>query len=92
MLCLSCEGCKKSMKNAVFFVDLDKAFDRVPKKVLDWATGRKRIPEILVGSLMSVCEGTKAVVSVDSWFSDLFEVKVRMHQGFVCAVFFRWCH
>ena len=39
MLCLSCEGCKKSVmlrdkKNYMCFVDLEKAFDKLLRKVL----------------------------------------------------------
>ena len=38
------------------FVDLEKAFDRVPRKVWEWAMGEtnKGIPEVLARSVMSV--------------------------------------
>ena len=48
------------------FVDLEKAFDRVPRKVLEWAMRKKRIPEVLVRSVMSLYEGAKTRVRVDS--------------------------
>ena len=35
------------------FVDLGKAFDRVPRKVIEWAMRKKGIPEDLVRSVMS---------------------------------------
>ena len=38
------------------FVDLDKAFDRVPRNVLEWVMRKKGIPEVLVKSLMSLYE------------------------------------
>ena len=36
------------------FVYLEKAFDRVPRKVLEWALRKKDIPEIVVRSVMSL--------------------------------------
>ena len=40
----------------VCFVDLEKVFDRVPRKVLEWALRKKKIPEVLVRSVMSLDE------------------------------------
>ena len=41
------------------FMDLDNAFDRVPRKVLEWALRKKEIPDVLVRSVMSLYEGAK---------------------------------
>ena len=38
----------KAKNSYVCCVDLDKAFDRVPRKVLEWALWMKGIPEVLV--------------------------------------------
>ena len=35
-------------KSCMCFVDLEKAFDRVHRKVLEWALRKKEIPEVLV--------------------------------------------
>ena len=69
------------------FVDLEKAFDRVPWKVLQWAMGKKGIPDVLVISVMSLCKGVKTRVRVDSEFSELFEIKAPQ----ICAVTFSFC-
>ena len=69
------------------FVDLEKTFDRVPRKVLEWAMRKKGIPEVLVRLVMSLYEGTKTKVRVDSELSEEFEVKVGMHQGSVLLPF-----
>ena len=77
----------KGKKLYMCFVDIEKAFDRVPRKVLEWALRKKGIPEALVQSVMSLYEGAKIRVSVDSEFSEEFEVKVMMHQGSVLSSF-----
>ena len=69
------------------FVDLEKAFDRVPKKVLEWEFKKKGIPDILVRSVMSLYEVRKTKVGVDSVLSEEFDVKVGMHQGSVLSRF-----
>ena len=44
------------------FVDLGKAFDRVPWKVLEWSMMKKGIPEVLITSVLSLYEGVKTRV------------------------------
>ena len=39
------------------FVDLEKAFDSEPRKVLEWALRKKEIRDVLVRSVMSLYEG-----------------------------------
>ena len=48
------------------FECLEKAIDRVPRKMLDWALRKKGIPEVLVRSVMSQYEGANTRVGVDS--------------------------
>ena len=51
------------------FADLEKAFDRLQRKVLEWVLRMKGIPEVLVGSVKSLCDGAKTSVRVDSEWS-----------------------
>ena len=62
-------------------VAVEKAIDRVPRKVLEWAMRIKGIPEVLVSLVMSVYEGDKTRVRVDSELSVGCEVKVWMYKG-----------
>ena len=54
------------------FVDLQKAFDRVPKSVMQWELTKKGIAEILVKAVISLYEGSKTKVQVGSEFSRIF--------------------
>ena len=51
------------------FVYLEKAFDRVPRKVLEWALRKKEIPEVLIRSVRSLYEGAKTRDRVNSELS-----------------------
>ena len=62
------------------FVDLEKAFDRVPRKALEWAVMKKGIPEVMVRAVMSLYEGAKTRVRVGLELSEEFEVNVGVHQ------------
>ena len=41
----------------VCFVDLEKVFDRVPRKVLEWKMKKKGIIEVLIRSVIHLYEG-----------------------------------
>ena len=69
------------------FVDLEKASDRLPRKVLEWAMRKKKIPEVLVRSVLRVYEGAKTRVRVDCELSEEFEVNVGIYQGSVLSPF-----
>ena len=63
------------------FADLEKAFDRVQREVIRFASRRKGVPEYLVNGVMSLYKGCKTAVSVDGEISSSFSVKVGVHQG-----------
>ena len=67
------------------FVDLEKAFDRVPRKVMEWALIKKGWAEVLVQAVMSLYEGSRTKVRVGSGTSDEFGVRVGVHQESVLS-------
>ena len=67
----------------ICFVDLEKAFDRVPRKELELAMRKRGIPEVMVRAVMSLYEGAETRVRVGQELSEEFEVKVGVHQGSV---------
>ena len=67
------------------FVNLEKAFDRVPTRVMEWAMRKKGLPEILVKAVMSLYKGAETKVRVGSGLSEEFSVKVSEHQESVLS-------
>ena len=43
----------KKKKLYMCFVDTEKAVDRVPRKVMEWAMRKKGLPEVIVRAVMS---------------------------------------
>ena len=67
------------------FVDLEKAFDRVPRRVMEWAMKKKGLHEILAKAVMSLYEGAETKVRAGLDLSEEFSVKVDVHQGSVLS-------
>ena len=63
------------------FVDLEKAFDRVPRKVVWWAMRKMKVPEVLVRAVQAMYHNASARVRVGTSLSEAFEVKVGVHTG-----------
>ena len=66
------------------FVDLEKAFDRVPRKVIWWAL-RKLGVEEWMRLVQGMYANALSRVHVGHGFSKEFEVKVGVHQGSVLS-------
>ena len=75
----------KGKRMYMCFVDLEKAFDRVCRRVMEWAMRKKGLPEILVKAVMSLYEGAETKVRVGSGLSEEFSVKVGVHHGSVLS-------
>ena len=69
----------KHRKLYMTFVDLEKAFNRVPRKVLLWALCVVGVAEWLVKAVQAIYIGARSRTHVNSSFSEEFEVKVGVH-------------
>ena len=68
------------------FIDLENAFDRVPRReVLWWALREVEVEEWLIKVIQSLYEGATTSVKLRSGESQPFEVKVGVHQGSVLS-------
>ena len=63
------------------FVDMEKAFDRVPRRAIEWALRRQLVPELLVQRVMSLYEDSRSRVRVAGVDSEWFNINVGVHQG-----------
>ena len=64
------------------FVDLEKAFDRVPRKVIGWALRKLGVDEWIVRLVQGMYSNARSRVRVGEGYS---EVKVGAHQGSVLS-------
>ena len=67
------------------FVDLKKAFDRVPRDVIWWAMRKLGIDEWLVRLVQSMYKDVRSRVRVGDGYSEEFGVGVGVHQGSVLS-------
>ena len=62
------------------FVDLEKAYDRIPRKVLWWAMRKVNISEWIVKTVQAMYSTPRSSVRVNSSYSTEFPVGVGVHQ------------
>jgi len=67
------------------FIDLEKAFDRVPRDLIWNALRAQGIPETYVRIVMDMYRDVKTKVRCTSGTSEEFTIKVGVHQGSVCS-------
>ena len=67
------------------FVDLEKAFDRVPRQVLWWALRSLGVEEWAVRVIQGMYANARSRVRVNGLYSEEFNVGVGVHQGSVLS-------
>ena len=67
------------------FVDLEKAFVRVPRQVVTWALRKVGLEEWIIREVKAMYENAKNTVNINGTISDPFPVKVSVHQGSVLS-------
>ena len=67
------------------FVDLEKAFNRVPRKVIWWTLRKLGVEEWIVRLVQGIYANVRSHVHVGEGYSEEFEVKSGVHQGSVLS-------
>ena len=67
------------------FVDLEKVFDQVPRKVIWWALSRKGVVEKEIRAITEIYNCVETAVRMEDRRSEWFKVKVGVHQGSVLS-------
>ena len=65
----------------VVFVDLEKAYDRVPRELIWWSLRTKRVPEAYIKSIHDMHEDCQTQVTTREGNTEYFNVKGELHQG-----------
>ena len=63
------------------FIDKEKGFVRIPRKVMEWAMRKEGLLEVMIRAVMSLYNDAKTRLKVGSAYLEEFEVKVCVHQG-----------
>ena len=71
---------EKKRKLCHIFVHLEKAFDKISRKAIEWALRRQLVPELLVQMVMILYEDTKSRVRVRGEESESFPINVGVHK------------
>ena len=67
------------------FVDLEKAFDRVPRETIVWALRRQMIPEKLIRLVMLTYTASRTTIRSKLGDSGEIDITVGVHQGSVLS-------
>ena len=69
------------------FIDLEKAYDRIPREVVFWCLRKRKVPEKLVRLVEMMYRRTRTKVLTTVGETETFEVSVGLHQGSALSPF-----
>ena len=67
------------------FVDLEKAFNHVPREVIWWSLSRRGVLEREIKAIMEMYTNIETFVKMKYTRSEPFDIKVGVHQGSILS-------
>ena len=65
----------------VIFIDLEKAYDKVPREILWWVLTKKLVPVKYINIIKDMYEGAITNVKTNDGLSSSFPITIGLHQG-----------
>ena len=72
---------EKNKELHMVFVDLEKAYDRVPRELIWWSLRKKRVPGAYIKIIQDMYGDCQTQVTTREGNTEYFNVKVGLHQG-----------
>jgi Reverse transcriptase (RNA-dependent DNA polymerase) len=69
----------------MIFIDLEKAYDKIPRNIMWWTLKRKLVPTKCVTLIKDVYTNIVTYVRACDGESDTFPIKIGLHQGSVLS-------
>jgi len=69
------------------FVDLEKAYDRIPREVVYWCLRKKGVPERTIRLVQATYANSSTMVRTSHGLTEPFEIGVGLHQGSALSPF-----
>jgi Reverse transcriptase (RNA-dependent DNA polymerase) len=70
----------------MIFIDLEKAYDKIPRNIMWWALKRKLVPTKYVTLIKEYTNAVTCVRACDGE-SDTFPIKIGLHQGSALSLY-----
>jgi Reverse transcriptase (RNA-dependent DNA polymerase) len=71
----------------MIFIDLEKAYDKIPKNIMWWALKRKLVPTKYVTLIKDMYTNVVTCVRACDGESDTFSIKIELHQGSALSLY-----
>jgi Reverse transcriptase (RNA-dependent DNA polymerase) len=65
----------------MIFIDLEKAYDKIPRNIIWWALERKLVPTKYITLIKNMYTNVMTCVRACDGESDAFSIKIGLHQG-----------